>query len=146
VTGALALGTSWHFFDQGGRLLTGADPDGLYAAHPTLQFGPLALLVAAPFSALGPHLGRWLACAAMAPVGLVILALLRSPQGRPSARLLVVGGVPFLLAWSQLAVGAGHLDDVLALVLAVAALPQLSRRPLLVDRACAGRLAAVPAR
>lgn len=54
VTAALSaanatdLGTSWHLFDLGGRLLVGADADSLYAAHPDLQIGPLALLAAAP--------------------------------------------------------------------------------------------------
>ena len=49
-------GQSWHFFAQGGRLLFANAPGAglqLYAAHPDLQIGPLALAVSGVFRGLG---------------------------------------------------------------------------------------------
>jgi hypothetical protein len=122
------LGTSWYFFDEGARLLRGPGGLHLYAWHPELQFGPISAVAAVPFSAAGPHAGRLLAAAVMAVTGPL---LLRSVARRSQAPLPTVAaaGVPFLLVWTQLGVGAGHLDDVLALCLAVAAVHQLPRRP-----------------
>ncbi|MCP4454341.1 MAG: hypothetical protein GY809_23020, partial [Planctomycetes bacterium] len=48
--------TAWHFFDLAADLLVGRGPDGdgwglaLYRDHPELQFGPLSIVVAAPFA------------------------------------------------------------------------------------------------
>jgi len=38
----------WHFLEQGAGLLTGAHPLSLYAHAPSIQIGPLALIVARP--------------------------------------------------------------------------------------------------
>src|SRR4051794_22336046 len=55
-------GTSWHWFTQGGQALTDVDDPAtgglhVYAAAPQLQFGPLALVIAAAVSTLAPGLG-----------------------------------------------------------------------------------------
>ncbi len=57
----MQAGQSWHFFAQGGQLLLGAGPGTrfqLYAAHPDLQIGPLALGVSALTQLLGAHAGE----------------------------------------------------------------------------------------
>ncbi len=120
-------GGSWHYFAQGSRLLFGDDPGQglhLYAAHPDLQIGPVAFLAATPLRLLGASTGRLAAIAAMSATGpLVLYALWRlvpEPGRRPS-RLLAAGAV-FLPVWAELVTHAGHLDDVLALIFAVAAL------------------------
>ena len=70
-------GQSWHFFAQGGRLLFANAPSAglrLYAAHPDLQIGPLALAVSSVFRALGPGNGETTAIAAMSLTGPLMLA------------------------------------------------------------------------
>lgn len=128
---ARQIGTSWAFFDQGARLLRGEEVVHLYAQHPELQIGPVALLVATPFTALGPELGRWLACAVMAAGGPAMLWAVSRLRPSVAPLTLLLAGLPFLLTWAQLGVSAGHLDDVLALGFAVAALHQIKDRPLL---------------
>jgi hypothetical protein len=120
-------GGSWHYFAQGSRLLFG-DGQGqglhLYAAHPELQIGPIAFLAATPLRLLGTAPGRLLAIAVMSATGpLLLYALWRLvplPARRPSR--LLAAGLVFLPIWAELATHAGHLDDVLALMFAVAAL------------------------
>ena len=54
-------GQSWHFFAQGGRLLFANAPGAglqLYATHPDLQIGPLALAVSGLFRSIGPGNGE----------------------------------------------------------------------------------------
>jgi hypothetical protein len=137
-------GVSWHYFRQGGlALVDGDDPSGsmhVYATHPELQFGPVALALAAALVPLGVHAGMVAAQILGAVLGLVLLAVVDStaslvaPLGsRREARLrLLVVGVAFLPVWMNLAVRFVHIDDVLALVLVVAATrAAVSRRPTL---------------
>ena len=102
----------------------------LYATHPALQIGPLALAVSAVLRALGPESARVIAIVAMSATGLPLLAavwrLLPAPERRRSGRLLVAGLV-FLPVWAELTTHFGHLDDVLALGLSVAAAHAVSR-------------------
>ncbi|GLY73823.1 hypothetical protein Airi01_020900 [Actinoallomurus iriomotensis] len=120
-------GGSWHYFAQGSRLLFGDDPGQglhLYAAHPDLQIGPIAFLVATPLRLLGATPGRLLALTAMSLTGpLVLYALWRlAPAGTRQPSRLLTTGLLFLPVWAELVTHAGHLDDVLALLFAVAAL------------------------
>lgn len=126
-------GGSWHYFAQGGHLLFDDDAGQglhLYAAHPELQIGPLALVVAAPLQLLGPLAGRVLAVLAMSLTGPPLLGALWRlvpPPARRPARLLAAG-VVFVPAWAELVTHAGHLDDVLALGFGVAAMHGVVRR------------------
>lgn len=120
-------GGSWHYFAEGSRLLFG-DGRGrglqLYAAHPELQIGPIAFLVATPLRLLGATPGRLLALVAMSATGPFLLyalwRLVPAYARRPSR--LLAAGLLFVPVWAELVTHAGHLDDVLALVFAVAAL------------------------
>jgi hypothetical protein len=120
-------GGSWHYFAQGSRLLFGDDQgQGLhvYAAHPELQIGPIAFLVATPLRLLGATPGRIVALVAMSVTGPLVLSalwrLVPASARRPSR--LLIAGLLFLPVWAELVTHAGHLDDVLALAFAVAAL------------------------
>lgn len=136
---AIRAGGSWHFFVTGSRILL--DPDGaigglhLYAAHPNLQIGPLAFLIAEPFAALPGPSSAWLAGAAMLCCGGVILAVVGSlagSAGRGLPRTFWWGAVLFLPVWAELSMQSGHLDDVLALTFGVLGLLAVTRdRPVL---------------
>jgi hypothetical protein len=74
---ARQAGLSWPFFAQGGQLLLGSGPGAglrLYASHPELQIGPLALAVAAVLRHLGPGNGEDTAVLAMSLTGPLMLA------------------------------------------------------------------------
>ena len=131
---AHSAGQSWHFFAEGGRLLSSGGAAGglhLYATHPVLQMGPLALAVSAVLNMLGTGTGRVVALVAMSATGLPLLAavwrLLPAPERLRRGRLLA-GGLVFLPVWTELTTHFGHLDDVLALCLSVAAVHAVSRR------------------
>jgi hypothetical protein len=131
---AHSAGQSWHFFAEGGRLLfSGGAAGGLhvYATHPVLQMGPLALAVSAVLNMLGTGTGRVVALVAMSATGLPLLAavwrLVPAPERLRRGRLLT-GGLVFLPVWTELTTHFGHLDDVLALSLSVAAVHAVSRR------------------
>lgn len=77
-------GYSWHYFAEVAHLLINPGVNGgglhLYAAHPDLQIGPIALLVAAPLNALGPTggtLGAELTLALLGPLLLYVLVVAR---------------------------------------------------------------------
>ena len=127
-------GQSWHFFAQGGRLLFANAPGAglrLYAAHPDLQIGPLALAVSSVFRAVGPGNGETAAIAAMSLTGPLMLAavwrLVPAQERRPRSRLLFAG-LLFLPVWAELTTHFAHLDDLLALAFSVAALHAVDRR------------------
>lgn len=132
-------GLSWHFFHDGSRWLTGAHPLLLFADHPELQTGPLALLVA---RALGKDVALVLMAAA-GPLLLLALAPLVATERR--LRRLLLAGLVLTPAWCVLAVRWGHLDDVLAMAGAVVALrAACAMRPVPTGLALAAALAAKP--
>jgi hypothetical protein len=115
-------GLAWHFFVQGAQALSDADDPGggfhLYAAAPALQIGPVAFLVAEGLRVVG---GRPDLFAAQV-LGTVGGAYVLWQAARLGRRLPTAAVVFFVPVWMYLAVGSAHLDDVLALVGAVAAL------------------------
>ncbi len=132
--------TAWHFFDLAADLLVGRGPDGdgwglaLYRDHPELQFGPLSIVVAAPFALLGDFAGTTTAEVAVmlttSALGLLVVRLLFDmldelvPGGRaalsPFASLGI--GLVVVITWGDVAVRTTHIDDALALAGLVAAL------------------------
>ena len=137
--------TAWHFFDLGADLLVGRGPEGdgwglaLYRDHPELQFGPLSIVVALPFSLLGHLLGTTTAEVAVmvagSALGLLVVGLLLDvvdelvPGGRaslsPSAAL--AAGLVVVITWGDVAVRTAHIDDALALTGLVFALRAVAR-------------------
>lgn len=115
-------GMAWHFFVQGGQAMADLDdPAGglhLYAVTPVLQIGPLAFLVAESLRVFG---GRPDLLAAQV-LGTAGGAYVLWQAGRLGRRLSPWPVVFFVPVWMYLAVASTHLDDVLALVGAVAAL------------------------
>jgi hypothetical protein len=143
-------GIAWHFFVAGSRLLF-AGPYGphyhragglhLYANYPWLQIGPLSFSVAQVLRHLGPDNGLVAAEVAMSAMGLAALLVVRriAVTVRPALAgdraqrwTFLAGGAIFIIAWEELAVAYGHLDDVLALLCATLALwAAVRRRPVL---------------
>ena len=69
-------GQSWHFFAQGGRLLLATGPGTglqLYAGHPDLQIGPVALAISGVLRLIGPDQGELAAVLLMSATGPVVL-------------------------------------------------------------------------
>lgn len=137
-------GIAWIFFVKGSSLLFTGDYNGhnrpgflhLYASYPGFQIGPLAFGFAqvirnlVPGQPVGAYQGVVPAQLIMSAIGLLTLvvirriALLARPElaGRREFRLtFLAGGALFMIAWMELAVAYGHLDDSLALLLAAAA-------------------------
>lgn len=121
---------AWGYTQTGTELLVHGGPGGglaLYSRHPELQMGPLTFAAGVVVLALPPALRSPVLWAAMtaAGVGLVaaVTGVARVGRGTiPVSRgTVAVGGAAVLAAWSVLAVPGGHLDDVLALGFAVAA-------------------------
>ena len=144
---------SWHYFSLGARLLTspstvhGAGVH-LYTGHPELQIGPLTFVIAEPFQALGATFGSLLAIAALALLGLGILAVLVSTaelnRSLPDS-LVLVAGLLVVPVWAELATHYTHLDDGLALGFAVLALRAVrTGRPIPVGLFLAASLACKP--
>ena len=127
-------GQSWHFFAQGGQLLFAAGPGTglqLYAAHPDLQIGPLALAVSGVLRLIGPGQGELAAVLLMSATGPVVLwavwrLLPLAERGRQIR--LFLAGLFFLPVWTELTTHFAHLDDLLALCFSVAALHAVARR------------------
>jgi hypothetical protein len=133
-------GIAWHFFVTGSRLLFGGsygshDPAAgglhLYANYPSLQIGPLSFTVAELLRVGSPGQGLVAAQLVISGMGLCTLAAIRQIVGITSPELahqrrtqwtFLAGGAAFMIAWEELAVYYGHLDDGLALLAAVLAL------------------------
>jgi hypothetical protein len=117
-------GLSWHFLPTGAQALFGDSGLHLYAQHPELQIGPLAFVVTelgAPLGPAGQKVAAQLLMTAAAPLLLWLLApLLDSDPARRRLRL-VVAAVVLAPSWTDLSVRWMHLEDVIALVLAVLA-------------------------
>lgn len=127
-------GYSWHFFSLGAGLLTSPSAASgglhLYAAHPELQIGPLALAAAVPVTHLDPWQGRVAAVVLLTALGPLLLAALvrvRDRVQRVSDPLLLVTGLLVLPVWTEVGTHFAHLDDALALAAVVAAVDALTR-------------------
>ena len=127
-------GQSWHFFAQGGQLLFANAPGAglkLYATHPDLQIGPLALAVSGVLRTIGPGNGETTAIAAMSLTGPLVLAavwrLVPATERCRRSRLLLAG-LLFLPVWTELTTHFAHIDDLMALGFSVAALHAVARR------------------
>lgn len=137
-------GIAWLFFVKGSSLLFNGTYNGhnrpgflhIYASYPGFQIGPLAFGVAQVIRNLipGQPIGRdqnvVLAQLIMSAMGLLTLVVIRriALVARPELatlrsfrRTFLVGGAAFMIAWMELAVAFGHLDDSLALLLAAGA-------------------------
>jgi hypothetical protein len=115
-------GLSWHFFASGSQLLFHGSGLNLYAQHPELQIGPLAFLLAAPLTLLGDA-AQPVALILMTAAGPLCLAWIARLVPPPHRRIRVfLAALVLMPAWAVLSVRFGHLDDVVALVLAVVAL------------------------
>ena len=142
-------GIAWVFFRSGTAALFGEPgsfrpPGGLhlYATNPGLQIGPLSFAAAEVLRHLGPDSGIIVAEILLTAAGVLLIAAIESlartvrPELRERPRGLrltvLFGGGAVMIAWVNLAVGYLHLDDGLALILAVLALRAVvARRPVL---------------
>jgi hypothetical protein len=109
---------SWHYFLTGAHVLL--SPGGLhvYASHPELQIGPLALVAAVPLALLPPVMGMRIAVLVMIAIGVATLCevhRLVRPSSRRARTAWWTAAVILTVGWSELAVHYGHLDDALAL-------------------------------
>ncbi len=122
--------------------LPGAAPPGglhIFASYPALQMGPLAYLVTGVVRQFGPDNGLVAAELLLQGCGLAIvwlidqIARIARPALADSDRAfpltMLAGGAVFMVAWSELAAGFAHLDDGLALLLAVLAVRVAVARP-----------------
>lgn len=126
----------------------------LYASYPCLQIGPLAFAVAGPIRFLSPHNGIVAAGLIMSAIGLAILLVIwrimvivrpELHSSRAARWTFLTGSAVFMVAWETLAVGDGHLDDVLALLFAaLAVLAGVRGRPVLTGLAIGLSVAAKP--
>lgn len=121
---------SWHYFVTGGTALAHPASWGgglhVYAAHPELQMGPVTLAAAAILTAVGSPASTLLGALVMTGLGLLNVRMLVSAASvirrqPPSARATLIAGLLLIPAWAALSVHYGHLDDVLAITLTVAA-------------------------
>jgi hypothetical protein len=142
-------GKAWHFFTSGSALLFGGASAGapagglhLYASHPQLQIGPAAFVVAEGLRQIGPHQGVLAAEAVLMALGLCLLhqltriaVIIRPGLARWPAVLgvtVLAGGAAFLASWAELAATFAHLDDAVALLLAVLAVRcAIAKHPIL---------------
>jgi hypothetical protein len=135
VVMAFAGGRSWHYFVQGASVLADLDDQvagglHLYATNPELQIGPVAILATLAALPLGTHaaLTGWQLLGAT--IGIVVLRQLQqlARTVRPGVKRhdldvkLCLTAAFFVPAWLYLAVGATHIDDVLALLFTVLSL------------------------
>ncbi len=154
-------GGSWHFFATGGQVLADLD-DGtvaglhVYAEHPLLQIGPIALGVAWALGQLSGGHGLLAAqILGLASGSVVVLLVTRIDNRMRLGRGLPVRSVPegtptvatlcFTPVWLFAAVGSAHLDDVLALTFCTVALVSvLSEHPVWAGLAVAVAVDAKP--
>lgn len=121
--------------------MPGPPPPGglhIFASYPALQMGPVSYLVTGVLRQLGPHNGLVAAELFLQAGGLLIVYLVQrtAVQTRPALDedsrfdlTLLIGGAVFLVAWSELSAGFAHLDDGLALLLAVLAIRAATAKP-----------------
>ena len=129
--------TSWHFFDKAARLVFARPAPraggglAVYVAHPKFQFGPFSIVTAEALRVgsfgHGALAGEVL-MGVMAPLVLWFLLdaarTVGAPRGGARLGVLPAFGAAFCLpiAWGYLSVYSLHLDDALAITLAIAAM------------------------
>jgi len=98
----------------------------LYADHPEVQMGPLALLLAAPFTLIHPaRLGEILMMLSLSLVGLGCLrqmSFLSPASNAAHRRSFLLLGVLFVITWTEISVHWEHPDDAMALLCVVVGL------------------------
>ena len=119
-------GVSWHYIVTGSHVLFSPTWPQLFALHPELQMGPLTFLLGAPFVlALHGATGMWAAFVFLLGVGLLTVRELRSlmrPGDRTAERRWLLASLAVMVAWGEVAVHYGHVDDAMALFFGVLAL------------------------
>jgi hypothetical protein len=132
--------TSWHYFRDAAHLLlsppagvTGGGLD-LFAHNPQFQFGPIAVLLAAPFAFLPANVGVVSIMIVGSVLGLCTLAAVADanrvqlgPAGASRERAAIIAAVPFVLVWGDIALRTAHLDDALALTATAIAVAATTR-------------------
>jgi hypothetical protein len=126
--------TAWHFFEEATELLLSDRALQLYAARPDLQFGPLSIVTALPFTALG-NLGSWVAMMGFSAVGIGVVWVLadsvrrfRPPLDQHAfGRAVLFGGMLFVVVWGDVAVRTAHIDDAVTIAATAAAVGAVFR-------------------
>jgi hypothetical protein len=151
--------TSWHFFADAAHLLFSPPATGpaggldLFSTHPQFQFGPLTVLVAAPFAYLPSAIGIYLVMITQSLLGVAAVVAIADAAGRhlhgPARaafrRGLLFGAIPLVLVWSDIATRTAHLDDAIALTATAWATSAVSRdRPWIATLALAIAASAKP--
>src|SRR5665647_2967178 len=139
-------GVSWHFSVDGANLLLHGSGLNIYADAPWLQTGPLSLMVAALLSPLPANVAKNVALVAMTAAGPLLIAAL-APLVAPTRRRrrMLIAAIIVIPAWTVLSMRWGHLDDVLAISLAIVALRAVfADRPVLAGAALAAAIATKP--
>jgi len=161
VVAAHRGGAAWHFFVLGGGVLADID-DGsraglhVYAEHPLLQIGPLALAAAWGLGRLANGYSLLAAQLLGAGLGVGVVLLVRRialragvlggrlAGGVPTGKLLVASAC-FVPVWLYAAVASVHLDDVLALTFGLSAVALVqSGRPVWAGLAVAAAVDSKP--
>ena len=129
--------TAWHFFEDATDLLFSGSAGGglgLYGERPDLQFGPVSILAAVPFTLLG-SLGSWAAMVFFSALGVGVVWLLRRALGMLGTGRswnewhladLLAGGL-FVVVWGDVAVRTAHIDDAITLAAAAAGVLAIAR-------------------
>jgi hypothetical protein len=142
VGGAIRImtddGDSWGYFETAARGLFGADGLHLFAHHPELQFGPLAVLVAEGFRIVGrAHtvllVEIALVALLMAPIIFIDrIAIALHVDADRRRWCIALASLVLVPAWLEIAVGTAHLDDGLVLTASLGAVAAVAyRRPVL---------------
>lgn len=126
--------TAWHFFEEATDLLLSDRGLHLYGDRPDLQFGPLSIVTALPFTALG-SLGSWVVMVLFSAVGVgVVWVLVDSVRRlRPNldeeafGRVVLFAGVLFIVVWGDVAVRTAHIDDAITIAATAAAVGAIAR-------------------
>ncbi len=149
--------TDWRAFEGGARVLLSYHHKygysggalHLYANYPFIQIGPPALLPLTPFQAFQPLHVALAFGIVMSLMGLLVVylcervAVLRRPGDAWVARGALLGGLAVTAAWSHDVGLYRHLDDAMAITMAVTAAWVAARRgswwwvALLLGTACA---------
>lgn len=108
------------------------EPGGLslYANYPHIQFGPLSLVLAAPFVAMA-DVGRVLLGVVLLAAGVATHRAVDTMAGAAHdhdvALRSAFAGVMFAASWPSLATGYFHIDDAIAMGACVAAIAAMRR-------------------